>query len=77
MWWPALIALIRRRSFRKGAKSLSQCFTHLLESRQLRLLIRQDLVHFLQRLLMVSKPYLDVDHSLLIHAESSGRFRLY
>src|SRR5690606_3506238 len=65
---PLFVALIRCRRFGDRAKPLDQRFTNLLETRQLRLLVRENLVDLLQRLLMVSKLYLDVDKPLLIHA---------
>lgn len=43
----------------------------------MRLLVRQNLIDLVERVLLVGKLYLDIDQSLLIHAAPPGRSGLY
>jgi ATP-binding cassette subfamily F protein uup len=62
-----VVSLIRRRSGGHTPQSLDQGLTNLFEARQLRLLVRQNLIDLVERVLLVGKLYLDIDQSLLIH----------
>jgi hypothetical protein len=75
MRWLLVMANLRSRYIRQRTQPVRKCLADMAETGELRLVIQENLVHLLQRLLLVEQLYFDVDQSLLIHSASSWSVR--